>query len=130
MRRPYGNKYGVAPKEARTWEGRTYASKAEMQYAQKLDALVRMGVLASVKPQPTVELGVPENKYRPDFICQTPEGAAYFVDVKGHETAKFKHDKKLWAAYGPAPLHIVKRKGRSFTTVEIIEGGGDTAIAG
>lgn len=129
MRR-YRHKYGVSPKEQRTWNGRVYASKAEMQYAQFLDLMVQAGELLGVREQVTVELGVPENKYRPDFVCTLPNREEYYVDVKGHETAKFKRDKKLWAAYGPAPLHIVKRVGRRLATVEIIEGGRSNADAG
>ncbi len=38
-------------------------------------------------------------------------------DVKGHATAKFKRDLKLWRKYGPCPLWVIMG-GR----IQIVEG--------
>lgn len=107
-------KYRVAPVGRRTWRGRVYASMAEMEHAQRLhgDPTVRL-----VLEQVPLRLGVVENKFVPDFFVLHTDGRWEFVEVKGHETAKFRRDKKLWKAYGPGPLRIV-RDGR---TVEVIE---------
>lgn len=107
------DKFGRVPPAQRRWNGRTYGSKAEMQYAQQLaldpDALV-------IIDQPKLRLGVAENVYVPDFFVLRESSGPEYVDVKGHETAKFKRDKKLWRQHGRVPLRIV-RDGR---TVEII----------
>jgi len=115
------NKFKVAPAKERTANGRVYASKAEMLYANMLYDQMRAGEIIEVIEQPSLWLGVPENKYRPDFLI-VPAGAArpYYVDVKGMETSQFKHVKKLWAKYGRLDLQIVKRKGDKFVTLEVI----------
>lgn len=120
---PWKSKYRVAPPEARRAFGKTYASKAEKEYAEWLYGLRNAGVHRLVLEQTTLWLGVPENVYRPDFFVIDGDGSAYFVDVKGVETQQFRKVKRLWAAYGPAALHVVKRKGRGFVTAEVIEGG-------
>lgn len=117
------NRYNVAPPEERRVRGKTYASKAERQYADRMYALRDAGVVRLVLEQTTLWLGVPENTYRPDFFVIEADGTAYFVDVKGVETQAFRKTKKLWAAYGPAPLHIVKKKKHEFLTAQVIEGG-------
>jgi hypothetical protein len=96
--------------------GVRYASKAEAARAAELDQLKRAGEILTWIGQPTVRLGVPENVYRPDFLVIPSPGLPWFEDVKGHETAKFRRDKKLWARYGDLPLNIIK-KGR---VVEVI----------
>lgn len=105
------NKYNVSPAEDRTLHGRTYDSKAEMEYARNLYLLQDAGEIIDFIEQPAVWLGVPENKYRPDFFVVPTSGdtRCYYVDVKGVETMTFKRNKKLWTQYGKAPLYITKR---------------------
>jgi len=92
-----------------------------MVYAQYLQLLKDAGEIADFAEQPTVELGIPENKYRPDFYV-TPGGPdqPYYVDVKGHETAAFKKNKRLWKRYGACALVIVKRRRGRFFVIESI----------
>jgi predicted nuclease of restriction endonuclease-like RecB superfamily len=109
------SKYGVAPKEDRTWRGKVYASKIEMEYAQMLAAAT---FVVDVVEQPRIRLG-DDHIYVPDFLVIGKCGHAnYYVDVKGVETPTFRKSKKLWAKYGRLPLHIWK-KGHD---VEVIEG--------
>lgn len=124
------NKFRVAPAAERFHNGRTYASKAEMMYAQQLDALKEARAIIEYIEQPKFRLGCPENVYVADFLVWELtdfEGYnvidCYVVDIKGVETPKFRHDRKLWAAYGMLPLHIVKRVGGKFKTVAVIEPG-------
>lgn len=117
------NKFNVAPKEERTWRDRTYASKAEMMYAQLLDLLLKDGTLVEVREQPRFHLGCPENIYVADFLVIPAKGLPHVVDVKGMETAKFKRDKKLWKVYGDMQLVIVKQRGTRFYMVDEIAGG-------
>ncbi|MFP4141495.1 MAG: DUF1064 domain-containing protein [Phycisphaerae bacterium] len=118
------NKHGVAEPDRRRWRGRLYDSRAEMLYAQQLELRLEAGELLEVVEQPRTWLGVPENRYAPDFLVIPAEGVPYYVDVKGQETPKFKRDKKLWAAYGRLELRIVMRQGGRFAVVERIPGGG------
>ena len=118
------NKYNVAPAEDRRALGRTFDSKAEMLYAERLQMLLEAGVIAEWVPQPFVGmLGCPENTYRPDFlVIPAPEDERfpYFVEVKGRETSRWKKNKKLWAEYGRLELVVVKKKGVEFTEAETI----------
>lgn len=114
------NKYNTSDPAKRRWQGRTYDSKAEMEYAKALDLLRQAGEVIEYIEQPRCWLGVPENIYVPDFFVVEPT-QCYYVDVKGMETAPFKRNKKLWKSYGRHPLRIVKRKGGRFTTTEVIE---------
>lgn len=121
------NKYKVSPADQRRYNGRTYASKAEMEYAKELYMLKKGGEILEFIEQPRLWLGVPENVYVPDFfiVPNFPESPndmkyAYFVDVKGMMTTHFKQIIKLWRSYGTLDLHIVKKKGARFVTSDII----------
>lgn len=103
------------------YNGRSYASKAEARRAHELDLLLKAGVILEWVPQPRFHLGCPENTYVADFDVVAADGGRWVEDVKGCETAKFRHDKKLWRKYGPCPLHVIKGKHR-----EIIPGGAHT----
>lgn len=118
-------KYKVSPASERQYLGRTFGSKAEMQYCQMLETDVSMGEIRAYICQPRLWLGVPENVYIPDFLVIPWEKlgqAPWVVDVKGVETAKFKRDKKLWKKYAALDLHVVKKKGTRFVTTEVIHG--------
>lgn len=119
------SKYRVAPPEQRKAFGKTYASKAEREYAEWCYAMRDAGAFRLVIEQVTLWLGVPENTYRPDFFIVNADGSYEFIDVKGVETAAFKKVKKLWAAYGPCNLRILKKSGKSFVTSQVITGGAD-----
>jgi len=126
VQRRRSHKYNVAAPEARRWNGRLYASKAEREYAQQLHFLLESHVIQLIQEQPTLSLGVPENVYRPDFRV-VQDGEERYIDVKGVETAMFRRACKLWAAYGPAPLHIIKKKGARFITDRVIGRGQNAA---
>ena len=132
------NKYRVAPPGQRKYNGRTYASKAEMEYAKELYMLKKGGEILEFIEQPRLWLGVPENIYYPDFFIiyrnssvkdwvpgtnpkiEDAPSSPFYVDVKGVMTSKFRHTIKLWKNYGTLDLHIVKKKGKRFVTSEII----------
>ena len=123
MRISSRSKYHTAPPSERRWQGRTYGSKAEMEYAKRLFWAREGGAIQDYVEQPRLWLGVPENKYVPDFLVVASD-RSYYIDVKGIETAKFKRDKKLWASYGRLDLLIMKRVGvGQFVTTETILGG-------
>jgi len=110
------NKFKVSPPEQRKFNGKTYASKAEMQYAMFLwDQLNHEdGSIVLIIEQPRVWLGVPENVYVPDFFVVDKVDGQYFVDVKGMRTPAFNKNVKLWKNYGMSDLHIVTKKGNKW----------------
>lgn len=127
-----GARIKVSPKEERTYNGELFASKAEMEYYRDVLLInVAGGLIKEIKRQPKYELGCPENVYRADFICAMvkPDEMGNMVqypivvDVKGMTTAAFARHRRLWSVYGPCPLHIVKRSGKGFKTVEIVVPG-------
>lgn len=111
----YRNKYRAVPTE---YNGVRYHSKAEAARAQHLDMLKAAGEVVEWHRQPRFTLGCPENVYVADFLVKDRNGW-HTEDVKGAETAKFRHDKKLWRVYGCQPLHII----RGGKTVEVIVPG-------
>lgn len=120
------HKYNVSPVPDRTWRGKCYASKAEMAYAQHLDADV---CVLEVVEQPRLRMGE-DHVYVPDFMVVTTYGHHYYADVKGMETPAFRKSKKLWAKYGRLDLLVVKARqtrrsatGYEFAVNEIVKGG-------
>jgi hypothetical protein len=93
-----------------------YDSKAEANRAAILDVLRKAGEVRWWLRQVTIRLGCPENTYRVDFVVCLRDGRVHAEDVKAIETREFRRQKRLWKAYGPFPLHVIRRK-----TVEIIE---------
>lgn len=119
-----GGKYGVSPSRDRTWQGRTYDSRAEMRYAawawaQVYDITRPSGFLQDIVEQPRVPLGA-DTIYRPDFLLIPLVGTPWYVDIKGHVTTEFKRIMKLWAKYGRLRLDLVKSSGGSFPTFDTI----------
>ena len=114
------NKYRVAPKSDRTYNGVLYASKAEAIRAQELDLLVRAGHVIEWERQPRYELGVLENVYHPDFLVTPAEGEPWAEEIKGYDKggahSMWWRNRALWKVYGPCELRILKRKGSGWTT--------------
>ena len=127
------NKYNVAAPEDRTWNGRTYASKLEMTFAQFAWKMIEGGRFGEVVEQPKTLLGPGRDfSYTPDFLIIdeiTDEtrvggmGDSYYVDCKGVRTQRFNEAARMWKKYGRLPLHIVVRAGNTFgwKTEEVID---------
>lgn len=125
MKKKRRNKYGVSPKLDRTWKGKTYASKAECQFAQELDFQMRCGgAIESVKEQPAYLLTKSKIKYIADFLVTESTGYQRVIDVKGAETDVFKLKKRLWRDYGPPgmPLELVRKTKDGWTVSETVMG--------
>jgi hypothetical protein len=106
---PRKNKYRVSPKADRTWNGKVYASKAEMFFAQMLHRMQLNGEVRAVVEQPVVMLDC--IKYIPDFLVTYNDGAVMYIDVKGVSTPVFSLKLKLWKQHGPGKLRLVKQSG-------------------
>lgn len=111
------SKYRVSTPLRRTYEGKTYASRAEMLYAVHLVRLLAAREVIDYVEQPRLWLGVRLNVYVPDFLVVPARGVPYYVDVKGVETPAFRRNKRLWRVYGRLDLHVVQvdRSGKPST---------------
>jgi hypothetical protein len=123
------HKYGVAPKDERTFDGTVYHSKAEAFRATELDLLLCGKIIAGWDRQVEIPLGE-------DFHTVVDFMVSYIVDgrivigyeeIKGYETPDFKRVRKLWKKYGPADLLIMKRSGKGWKVETITP---DTANTG
>lgn len=133
---PRKHKFNAKPLE---YKGHKYPSTAEAERAMELDQLKADGEVAWWLGQVTFLLDG-DYKYRVDFLVMKsrpittlyasledvalapaprPVYEIHAEDVKGAETPMFKETRRLWAKYGPCPLHIIKGG-----KVEILEGGG------
>lgn len=107
---PKRHKYGIAPKEDRTWDNIVFASKKEMQRYLHLKMLERSGIIKNLQLQTRLELSVNGRRigeYRPDFQYQDLDGRTTYEDAKGLATALFKWKKKhAEAQYGIRILEV------------------------
>lgn len=103
------NKYGAKKTE---YNGRTYHSKAEADYARRLDLEVAAAEIISWSPQRPVKMvvnGVLICKYLIDFEVLHNDGSIEWIEVKGAETAVYKLKAKLLKALYPTAKYTVVR---------------------
>lgn len=100
-------------------DGVRFASRREGARYTLLKWMLQAGEIREIRLQPEYRLGCPENVYRADFEVVGKDGTIWTEDVKGFPTPKFKHDVRLWEAYGPHTLVIVTVRGRSWNREEI-----------
>ncbi len=115
--KPKTNKYGVNPKEKRTYNGVVYASTAEMKYRIKLDTIVKYNnkenPISKIEEQikyPIEIKGVKCFTYILDFRITYSSGVVQHIDVKGS---------KLGAAY--AMFRLKKKCVEAYYGIEILE---------
>ncbi len=94
------NKYRVAPKDERTCEGITFASKAEMLAYQKLALLQGSRFVMEIELQPVFKFPM-GFEYRADFRVMYQDGTVEVIDVKGVQTPVFKLKAKCMAHFYP-----------------------------
>lgn len=115
------HKFNAKPFE---YNGRKYPSTAQAERAMALDGMIETGDIYYYLEEVKFPLGE-DDSLRVDFLVFAPDiglvgNCPYIVhaeDVKGAETKDFLRKKKLWAKYGPFPLHVIKGK-----KTEIVEG--------
>ena len=123
MKNPYQskkNKYGVSPKEQRTYNGIVFDSKAEMKRYKELVLLQSTGNISNLALQPEFVLQEPfiyqgkkyqAIKYKADFSYYEWNvdkygmkhifGKTIIEDVKGRKTKEYQIKKKLLLAKYP-----------------------------
>lgn len=96
-------KYRVSLAVDRTWNGRVFASKAEMRAAKEFEALKKAGEISELEYQPVIELLPRPNlvKYIPDFKITWRNGAEELIDIKGVSTEVFKLKIKMLRHFHP-----------------------------
>lgn len=94
------NKYGAIRSE---YNGRTYASKAEANWARYYHEELKQGRIKALEEQPRVLLIPKPNKieYVADFLITWANGEVEYIDVKGVETSVFKLKHKLFKHFHP-----------------------------
>lgn len=115
------NKFGVSARERRTVDGIIFASRLEAARYVELKELQQMGAIVGFLRQVTFTLGVPENRYRVDFLVFSEYGACWAEDTKGMTRPADLKNFKLWAAYAPCDLRVMKRKKLKWET-QVIHG--------
>lgn len=129
MRRYAGRgKFGVSPREQRTYDGVVYPSKAEAAYAAELDLRKRAGDIVDWHRAESFPLNVNGflvGSYRPDFhVLERPAEATLWVEVKGawSEAARLRVRlfracypnlrlvciRRAWGKFSPEPLPQLK----------------------
>jgi len=97
-------RYARKPKELRTWNGRTYDSIKEMNWAMKFHALAAAGKIRNLREQvpfdlvPAFEKGQRAITYRADFTFEENRENIWVpvvLDVKGHKTEVYRIKKRL-----------------------------------
>lgn len=100
------HKFGAKRTQAST--GRTYSSKIEAKYAERLELLKASGELLFYLEQVNFHLPGGIN-FRPDFMEFYASGEVVVTEVKGLETDAWKVRRKLFEATYPITLNVVKK---------------------
>lgn len=109
-----GNKYGSTSHE---YDGRVYHSKAEANYAQELDLLLKAGELLEVIPQYRIPLNVRGKHicdYLVDFKVIHSDGSEELIEVKGMVTEIWRLKWKLTEA-----IYLADHPGTKLTIVKV-----------
>lgn len=102
----------VAAKDQRTYAGRVYHSKAEAEYAAKLDLLIKAGTVTSWTPQVPIRLlvnGQYITKLIVDFQVNYRDGSTELIEIKGMESEAWKVRRKLFRALYPGLTYRVEK---------------------
>jgi hypothetical protein len=103
-----------------TIDGIKFDSKAEGEYYLFLKNSDNFEILDM---QTKIYLSRAKLLYKPDFLVKDHiEKSVYYIDIKGLETPVFKLKKRLWKAYIKDELRLIKKSGKNFKTIEVING--------
>lgn len=101
--------------------GISFPSKAEAEYYLILEHRVKLGYIKNLKLQEKVYLSKAKILLVVDF-CFERDGELIYCDVKGMTTPVFNIKARLWKAYMNKNLELVKKSGRHFKLMKVIEG--------
>lgn len=101
-----------------------FASKLEHSVHRTLLLEQAAGLIRIEALQPNVLLSRAQIKYIPDFkIFDLNLNETVFVEAKGFETPEWRIKLKLWRAYGPGILRIVKGSAQRIYISEVVPKG-------
>jgi hypothetical protein len=90
-------------------DGESFPSKFEAAGWRIFKALEASGAIRDLSRYERVRLSDAGIPYKPDWsYTDVGTNQKRFVEMKGVETDRFRLIKKLWKAYGPAPLEVWK----------------------
>ncbi len=96
-------------KVVRTPNGERYDSKAEFQLFRWFELMEKQKMYSDIRRQVQIKLTDAKILYIVDFLVFSHEkGCDVYAEMKGFETSDWRIKKRLWAYYGPGPLHIYK----------------------
>lgn len=98
FRRVSRNKYFAQRAE---YQGGTYHSKRERDYAFELDLRLRAGEIKAIRRQVPIRLDVNGShicNYVIDFVVEYPDGVEEFIEVKGFETQEWRFKWRVFEA--------------------------------
>lgn len=119
VRTPKRNRLGNVAQRT-VYNGVTYDSKIEAEWAAILTLEERGGMIHAWYRQATLSLG-PDFKTRVDFLVFTASGVCHVDEVKGKETERFKTVRRLWLKYGPCEMRVRTKRSKSWHC-EVIPG--------
>jgi hypothetical protein len=96
-----------------SFDNRSRQSGAERARAAQLEAMAEAGQITNLIHHPRVELSAAKIGWDLDFSYTDERGVDVYEDCKGlrgFDSEALDIKKKLWAAYGPAPLRITHRR--------------------
>lgn len=88
--------------------GHFHRSKLEASVCSILHLRQRAGEIKEILVEDRIYLSDARICYVVDFKCIKPDKSVFFCEAKGHPNDTWAIKKKLWKAYGPAPLEIYK----------------------
>jgi hypothetical protein len=116
--RPAVSRRGKYGNVSCSYNGRTYDSRMEARYAERLDLMRRLtgssDRVVDVKPQAVVHLeayGKPICIHIVDFMVTFADGRVEYHEVKGLETPAWSLKHKLFCAQFPDTVYKVIRRG-------------------
>jgi hypothetical protein len=109
----YGNKKIVL-------DGHKFDSIFESKVFLMLRIRERGGEISNLQPHPgSVFLSAARIVLRPDFSYEE-EGQTIYAEAKGKQTAVYRIKRRLWLAYGTAPLFVYTGKPLSIKLEEVL----------
>ena len=99
--------------------GYVFASKLEAALFDLLKLRERAGEISDIKCQDSVYLTKARILFKPDFSYLEGDARVY-AEAKGFETVVYAIKRRLWAKYGPGPLHVYKGSYKQITLFESI----------
>ena len=116
------HKYGAKRVE---YDHHSFASQLEAALYKWLKLREQNGEIRDIKAQEAIYLTDARIMFKPDFsYVENDTNLKIFAEAKGMETSDYRIKRRLWKAYGPAPLQVYKGSAKNFKLFETVVPGG------